>query len=114
MLKANENFCRAPRGRSTECHLPRLRGPDGIVPPDQRRRHERVVYDRLLARPAGELAGIQPLLEPLVLDSKRRSPSADEHRERSRGLASNETLRGAFCSIRTVPAGLGARDVIEE
>ncbi|WP_322794930.1 DNA mismatch repair endonuclease MutL [Tepidiforma sp.] len=44
-------------------------GPGGMYLVDQHAAHERVVYDRLLARvEAGDLPGVQPLLEPLLIE----------------------------------------------
>lgn len=91
-------------------------GPDGMYLLDQHAAHERVVYDRLVARPAGELAGIQPLLEPLVLELEAPlAATLDEHRESlSRLGLQTEPFGERTALIRSVPAGLGARDVIEE
>jgi DNA mismatch repair protein MutL len=74
------------------------------------------VYDRLLAKPAGEQTGLQPLLEPMVLELEAPLAAAlDEHRESLARLGlETEAFGDRAALIRSVPAGLGARDVIEE
>ncbi|MEO8539804.1 MAG: DNA mismatch repair endonuclease MutL [bacterium] len=91
-------------------------GPDGMYLLDQHAAHERVVYDRLLARPAGELAGIQPLLEPIVFElDPSLAATLDEHRASLARLGLETEAFGERASlIRSVPAGLGARDVTAE
>jgi DNA mismatch repair protein MutL len=91
-------------------------GPDGMYLLDQHAAHERVVYDRLFARPGGEQAGNQPLLEPIVLELEPSlAVTLDEHREWLGRLGlETEPFGERAALIRAVPAGLGARDVIEE
>ena len=58
-------------------------GPDGMYLIDQHAAHERVVYDRLIARAGGAPGGaVQPLLEPVLLDLEAPLIAVlDEHRE---------------------------------
>lgn len=91
-------------------------GPDGMYLLDQHAAHERVVYDRLLSRTGGAQKGNQPLLEPIVLELEPLlAVTLDEHRESLAGLGlETEPFGERAALIRAVPAGLGARDVIEE
>lgn len=91
-------------------------GPDGMYLLDQHAAHERVVYDRLVARPAGDPDAVQPLMEPLVLELEASlSATLDEHRESLARLGLEiEPFGERAALIRSVPAGLGARDVVQE
>ncbi len=91
-------------------------GPDGMYLLDQHAAHERVVYDRIVAAPKAEAASLQPLLEPLVLElDPSLAATLDEHRESLARLGlETEPFGGTAALIRSVPAGLGARDVAEE
>jgi DNA mismatch repair protein MutL len=102
-------------GQLNACYVV-CEGPDGMYLVDQHAAHERVVYDRLLAKPSGEQTGLQPLLEPMVLELEAPLAAAlDEHRESLARLGlETEAFGDRAALIRSVPAGLGARDVIEE
>ncbi len=91
-------------------------GPDGMYLLDQHAAHERVVYDRLVARSTADPDGVQPLLEPLVLELEASVGSTlDEHRESLARLGLEiEPFGERAALIRSVPAGLGARDIVEE
>jgi len=91
-------------------------GPDGMYLLDQHAAHERVVYDRLLARPGGEVAGAQPLLEPLQLELEPAlAATLDEHRQSLARLGlETEPFGERTALVRAVPPGLGARDIAEE
>lgn len=91
-------------------------GPDGMYLLDQHAAHERVVYDRLVAAPAGESPGVQPLLEPLILElDASAAATLEEHRESLMRLGlETEAFGEGAALIRAVPAGLGARDVADE
>jgi DNA mismatch repair protein MutL len=83
---------------------------------DQHAAHERVVYDRLIARPSGEPAGTQPLLEPLVLELETGlAMTLDLHRESLARLGlETEPFGERAALVRAVPPGLGARDITDE
>ena len=102
-------------GQLNACYVV-CEGPDGMYLVDQHAAHERVVYDRLLEKPAAEQTGLQPLLEPMVLELEAPLAAAlDEHRESLTRLGlETEAFGDRAALIRSVPAGLGARDVIEE
>ncbi|MGE3076864.1 MAG: DNA mismatch repair endonuclease MutL [Dehalococcoidia bacterium] len=91
-------------------------GPDGMYLLDQHAAHERVVYDRLVARPAASEEASQPLMEPVVLELEASLAAAlDEHREFLARLGLElEPFGERTALIRAVPPGLGARDVAEE
>ncbi len=91
-------------------------GPDGMYLLDQHAAHERVVYDRLVARPATKAGAVQPLMEPIVLELEASLfATLDEHRESLARLGLEiEPFGERAALIRSVPAGLGARDVVEE
>ncbi|MGE0598141.1 MAG: DNA mismatch repair endonuclease MutL [Dehalococcoidia bacterium] len=91
-------------------------GPDGMYLLDQHAAHERVVYDRLVARPASGSQAVQPLLEPTVLELEASlAATLDEHRDSLARLGLEiEPFGDRAALIRTVPPGLGARDVAEE
>ena len=92
-------------------------GPDGMYLLDQHAAHERVVYDRLVARSAAsDSDAIQPLMEPIVLELEASlGATLEEHRDSLArlGLEMDSFGERAFL-IRSVPVGLGARDVVEE
>jgi DNA mismatch repair protein MutL len=91
-------------------------GPDGMYLLDQHAAHERVVYDRLVAAPRVPGGNVQPLLEPLVLELEAGlAATLDEHRESLVRLGlETEPFGDNAALIRSAPAGLGARDLIEE
>ena len=88
-------------------------GPDGMYLIDQHAAHERVVYDRLLARPRQDPAR-QPLLEPVLLDLGAIAAEAVvAHRAHleSLGLAL-EPFGESSWLVRAVPPGIGGTDVV--
>jgi len=90
-------------------------GPDGMYLLDQHAAHERVVYDRLLARGAAApaVSGSQPLLEPVLLEmGPALSAVAEEHREALArlGLELDPFGEGAAL-VRAIPAGFGAAGI---
>jgi len=91
-------------------------GPDGMYLLDQHAAHERVVYDRLLSRPESEPGGVQPLLEPLVLElDAGLAFTLDEHRQSLARLGlETEPFGDGAALVRAVPPGLGGRDVAQE
>lgn len=92
-------------------------GPDGMYLLDQHAAHERVVYDRLVARTASpDAASAQPLLEPVVLelDPIQAATMAEfEPQLRASGLEVEPFGERAYL-VRSLPVGLGAVDVTEE
>lgn len=92
-------------------------GPDGMYLIDQHAAHERVVFDRLVARTEtpGESA-VQPLLEPVLLDLEAPLAAVlDEYRDHlSRVGLETEPFGERSALIRAVPAGLGAVDLPAE
>jgi DNA mismatch repair protein MutL len=87
-------------------------GPDGMYLIDQHAAHERVVYDRLIAR-QGESASAQPLLEPALVElDAPLAATLEEHRE---ALAALGLLLEPFGErehlVRSVPKGVGTRDI---
>jgi DNA mismatch repair protein MutL len=92
-------------------------GPDGMYLIDQHAAHERVVYDRLVAKSGGGVSGAtQPLLEPVLLDLEAPLIAVlDEHRDSLHRLGlETETFGERSVLIRAVPAGLGAVDLSVE
>jgi DNA mismatch repair protein MutL len=91
-------------------------GPDGMYLLDQHAAHERVVYDRLIARPAGGESAVQSLLEPLVLELEPSlAATLDEHRASLNALGlETEPFGERAALVRAIPPGLGAKDVTEE
>lgn len=92
-------------------------GPDGMYLIDQHAAHERVVYDRLVAKPgAGASGATQPLLEPVLLDLEAPLIAVlDEHRDSLHRLGlETEAFGERSVLIRAVPAGLGAVDLSVE
>ncbi len=92
-------------------------GPDGMYLLDQHAAHERVVYDRLVARSAAPDSGAaQPLLEPVVLelDPMQAATLAEfEPHLRASGLELEPFGERAYL-VRSVPVGLGTIDVVSE
>ncbi len=89
-------------------------GPDGMYLIDQHAAHERVVYDRLLARTGGQPAGAwQPLLEPVLLELDLAAcATLEEHHEQLAALGlAIEAFGERSYLVRAVPAGLGGTDV---
>ncbi|MBE0609524.1 MAG: DNA mismatch repair endonuclease MutL [Dehalococcoidia bacterium] len=92
-------------------------GPDGMYLIDQHAAHERVVYDRLVAKSGGgESGATQPLLEPVLLDLEAPLIAVlDEHRDLLHRLGlETEAFGERSVLIRAVPAGLGAVDLSVE
>ena len=92
-------------------------GPDGMYLIDQHAAHERVVYDRLVAKSGGgETGATQPLLEPVLLDLEAPLIAVlDEHRDSLYRLGlETEAFGERSVLIRAVPAGLGAVDLSVE
>ncbi|MCC7364913.1 MAG: DNA mismatch repair endonuclease MutL [Dehalococcoidia bacterium] len=88
-------------------------GPDGMYLLDQHAAHERVMYDRLLARPRQDPAR-QPLLEPLLaeLDVALAAVLA-EHADHLAALGLElEPFGETSYLVRAVPAGLGGTDIV--
>jgi DNA mismatch repair protein MutL len=89
-------------------------GPDGMYLIDQHAAHERVVYDRLIARTGvREDGAVQPLLEPVLLDLEAPLIAVlDEHRDSLARLGlETEAFGERSILVRAVPAGLGAVDL---
>ena len=86
-------------------------GPDGMYLLDQHGAHERVVFDRLLARPAEE--AVQPLLAPVLVELDRAGAVAlEEHAPHLARLGLElEPFGDAACLVRAAPAGFGEGDV---
>ena len=89
-------------------------GPDGMYLLDQHAAHERVVYDRIVAR-AGAFASEarQPLLEPVLVDLDPVAASVlEEHRAslESLGLIVESFGESSYL-VREVPPGLGSADI---
>jgi DNA mismatch repair protein MutL len=62
-------------------------GPDGVVLVDQHAAHERVLYNRFLARLRGGVAPSQPLLLPETIDLEpAQAAAAADHRDALRAL----------------------------
>ena len=91
-------------------------GPDGMYLLDQHAAHERVVYDRLVARPSGAEPATQPLLEPIVIELEPGTAATlDEHRTSLARLGlETEPFGERAALIRGVPAGIGAQDIAAE
>ena len=88
-------------------------GPDGMYLVDQHAAHERVVYDRILAR-QNTTAASQPLLDPVMLELDAIAFAA--YLEHAAHLAAfgldAEPFGERTCVIRGVPAGLGGLDIV--
>lgn len=94
-------------------------GPDGMYLVDQHAAHERVVYDRLIARAAAQDAAeapIQPLLEPALVEMEPHSlATLDEHRDALARLGLEVEPFGEQAAIvRAVPVGFGTMDISAE
>jgi len=91
-------------------------GPDGMYLLDQHAAHERVIFDRLLNRQDEGPQGLQPLLEPMVVELEASlAATLDEHRASLARLGlESEPFGERAALIRAVPAGMGSRDLIEE
>jgi DNA mismatch repair protein MutL len=89
-------------------------GPDGMYLLDQHAAHERVVYDRLLARTSAFAPeASQPLLEPVLVELDPVSASVlEEHRAHleSLGLVIEPFGECAYL-VREVPPGLGGTNI---
>ncbi|MBI5947697.1 MAG: DNA mismatch repair endonuclease MutL [Chloroflexi bacterium] len=89
-------------------------GPDGMYLIDQHAAHERVVYDRLLARTGdGNGGAVQPLLEPALLELDLAAcATLEEHHEQLAALGlAIEAFGERSYLIRAIPPGLGGTDV---
>lgn len=86
-------------------------GPDGMYLLDQHGAHERVVFDRLLARPAEE--AVQPLLAPVLVELDRAGAvTLEEHAPHLARLGLElEPFGDAACLVRAAPAGFGEGDM---
>lgn len=93
-------------------------GPDGMYLIDQHAAHERVVYDRLVARKETERGedAVQPLLEPVLLELEAPLVAVlDEHRDSLHRLGlETEAFGDRSVLVRALPAGLGAVDLAAE
>ncbi len=89
-------------------------GPDGMYLVDQHAAHERVMYDRIVARrAAGEEAPVQPLLEPALLElGLERAACLEEYRAMLESLGlSTEPFGDTNYLVRAVPAGIAGADI---
>lgn len=87
-------------------------GPDGMYLVDQHAAHERVIFDRLLARPPGDPAQ-QPLLEAVLLELEPlAAAAAAEHAAHlgQLGLALEPFGERAFL-VRAVPTSLASNEI---
>ena len=86
-------------------------GPDGMYLLDQHGAHERVVFDRLLARAAEE--AVQPLLAPVLVELDRAGAvTLEEHAPHLARLGLElEPFGDAACLVRAAPAGFGEGDM---
>ncbi len=93
-------------------------GPDGMYLVDQHAAHERVVYDRLIARAgtASASEAVQPLLEPALVELEAAGMAVlDEHRDDLLRLGLDVELFGERSAIvRAVPVGFGTVDIPNE
>lgn len=87
-------------------------GPDGMYLIDQHAAHERVVYDRLIAKEQPERAR-QPLLEPVLLElDPVLAATLEEHQQHLTRLGLEfEPFGGTAYLVRAVPAGVGSADI---
>lgn len=88
-------------------------GPDGMYLLDQHAAHERVVYDRLLARPREDPAR-QPLLEPLLAELDiALAATLEEHAAHLARLGLEcEPFGESAYLVRAVPGGLGQTEPV--
>ena len=90
-------------------------GPDGMYLIDQHAAHERVVYDRIVARMADPAAlPVQPLLEPALAElDPLQSATLEEHRHHLQTLGLDvEPFGERAYLLRAVPSGIGGTDVV--
>ncbi|MXZ88106.1 MAG: DNA mismatch repair protein MutL [Dehalococcoidia bacterium] len=87
-------------------------GPDGMYLIDQHAAHERVVFDRLKAIKGG-VEGVQPLLEPVLVELDRTATAVfEEHGSHLTRLGLTlEPFGDAACLVRAAPAGFGDGDI---
>ena len=87
-------------------------GPDGMYLIDQHAAHERVVFDRLKAT-TGREEGVQPLLEPVLVELDRTATAVfEEHGSHLTQLGLTlEPFGDAACLVRAAPAGFGDGDI---
>ncbi|MXW26397.1 MAG: DNA mismatch repair protein MutL, partial [Dehalococcoidia bacterium] len=87
-------------------------GPDGMYLIDQHAAHERVVFDRLKAN-TGREEGVQPLLEPVLVELDRTATAVfEEHGSHLTRLGLTlEPFGDAACLVRAAPAGFGDGDI---
>ena len=87
-------------------------GPDGMYLIDQHAAHERVVFDRLKAT-TGREEGVQPLLEPVLVELDRTATAVfEEHGSHLTRLGLTlEPFGDAACLVRAAPAGFGDGDI---
>ena len=87
-------------------------GPDGMYLLDQHAAHERVVFDRLKAT-TGREEGVQPLLEPVLVELDRTATAVfEEHGSHLTQLGLTlEPFGDAACLVRAAPAGFGDGDI---
>ncbi len=89
-------------------------GPDGMYLVDQHAAHERIMYDRIVARrAAGDAPPTQPLLEPAMLElSVDQAACLEEYRGllEELGLGA-EPFGETNYLLRTVPAGVAGSDI---
>jgi DNA mismatch repair protein MutL len=85
-------------------------GPDGLVLVDQHAAHERILYNRFLARLRGAPAPSQPLLLPQAVDlDAGQVAAAADHRDRLRAIGFDvedfgpRTLRVLAAPVETAP-----------
>ena len=94
-------------------------GPDGMYLIDQHAAHERVVYDRLVARGEaanGAMDAVQPLLEPALVEVEAAAMAVlDEHRDDLVRLGLDvEPFGERSAIVRAVPVGFGTVDIPNE
>ncbi len=90
-------------------------GPDGMYLIDQHAAHERVVYDRIVARRAGPAEPArQPLLEPVLAElDPPQAATLEEHRDHLESLGLDlEPFGESTYLLRAVPPGIGDSDIV--
>lgn len=92
-------------------------GPDGMYLIDQHAAHERVVYDRIVAKRAlSAPPAVQPLLEPVILElDVHEAATLDEHLAHltALGLVVEPFGERTFL-VRGVPSGIAGADIAGE